>query len=113
MNHPNDTCQAWLCRNSKRISRRSHRSVHDRLRMIDRKPAHGTPSHGRRDREAIAGAAHCLPQAVKTERFEGFAQTADVHVDSTLFDVNAAAPYVIEKLAARVHAFGVGHEKVQ
>ncbi len=54
-----------------------------------------------------------LHQGVAGVRLQGLAQAPDVHVYGAFFDVHAASPDVVEQLAARVHAFGVSHEKVQ
>lgn len=60
----------------------------------------------------VAGAAHGLYQ-IFVGIAEGFAQAPDVHVDGALFNIDIAAPDLIQQLATGVGAFLVSHEELQ
>src|SRR3546814_6926993 len=62
--------------------------------------------------ETITGAAYRLHQ-VLVGFAERLAQPADMHIDGALFYIDIAAPDLIERLAARVGTFLVGHEELQ
>src|SRR5690554_2012233 len=62
--------------------------------------------------ETLAPATHGLNQVLMSFA-QGFAQAADMHVDSAFLDIDIAAPYLVEQLATGVGALLVGHEELQ
>src|SRR3546814_793230 len=73
----------------------------------------GWRSPSNRCREAVTRPAYGLHQRIDAVGFQRLAQAPDVHIDRTLLDIHIATPYVVEQLRARVHALGMGHEKMQ
>src|SRR6516165_4418776 len=63
--------------------------------------------------QRIAGTAHRADRINTVTTIERFAQTADVHVDSTFIDINVAAPYSVEQLFARKHPARALHQEFQ
>src|SRR3970040_871519 len=73
----------------------------------------GKAKSARIRREPIAGAADRANQLVVAERRQRFAETANVHVDRALLDIDVAAPDAVEELRAAVNAIGMQHDKLE
>src|SRR6478752_4049296 len=63
--------------------------------------------------QRIAGAAHGADRILLAAGIEQFAQSADVHVDGALVDIDVAAPDAVEQLLAAEHATGMLEEEFQ
>src|SRR3989338_10801262 len=73
---------------------------------------------GRFHREAITGTAHCLYQSGVIDtgflhRAESLAQTANMHVNRALFQIDIAAPDLVLDMVATEDLFLVRHEEFQ
>src|SRR5262249_22388908 len=63
--------------------------------------------------EAVAGTAHC-PDRVRTPgAHQRLAQSADVHINGALVNVDLIAPHAVEQLAAREHPPRRLHEELE
>src|SRR5215813_14163691 len=63
--------------------------------------------------EAVAGAAHCTDRVRTPSAHQRLAQSADVHVNGALVNVDLIAPHAVEQLAAREHPPGRLHEELE
>src|SRR5579885_2588278 len=73
----------------------------------------GVPPRSLAGGKAITDAAHGLDEMIIALAAQHLSQAADVHVHRALVDIDLVAPDLVEQLAAAVHAFRMGDEKVQ
>src|SRR5258706_4016011 len=86
---------------------------HQERALIGCRSARGPPSGLYARGKAVAGTAHRLDVGIAGVAFERLAETADVHIDGPLFQIDIASPDAIEQLFATVYTIGVQHEKFQ
>lgn len=63
--------------------------------------------------KAVTGTPDSLYQVVLAEGFQRLAQTSNMHIHSTLFNINIGTPDAIEQLPTCKHPFPVVHKMPQ